>query len=390
MHALPDTPHIRRPFRIRTRHAVVWTLVAYYGTLLRTPTMVNSYGIVANVSPPSRTKKPPRATNVYGHYPIIPFLSARRSTRLDEEATTTTGGTVVVALTREEGKNDKLRQALLDRKTSSSSSSSCQLPPTLRVVDVPCIAHASGPDFDRLQSTLQENHWDYVVVTSPEAARVLASVWKKCEDSWNDDIDIDDDANAASTTPSHRTPAVAAVGKATEHELNDAGIVVAFVPSKATAATLVRELPIRTTTTTVLYPASARAPATLEEGLTARCGGGVQVTRLDTYDTVTALWTPTERLWAQQAHIVCFASPSAVSGWMQNVDPQQHDDGTSTAATSWLAACIGETSAEACREHGWSEDTIFYPEKPGMEGWVEAVARASATVRQHGTVERIM
>lgn len=260
---------------------------------------------------------------------------------------------VVVALTREEGKNDKLRtQIQLDDDLRTK----------LNLLELPCIAHASGPDYDKLPSVLASQRWDYVTVTSPEAAKVLVSVW---EETLFDNYPP--------------PPLVAAVGKATEKALVDAGIPVAFCPTKATAATLVVELELKepnitpnnqndTATeslpTTVLYPASVRAQETLATGLSER---GFDVTRLNTYDTVTASWTDAQKTSASHVQVACFASPSSVKGWFQNTNQN----------TNVWAACIGETSARACRELGWKEERIIYPDKPGLEGWVRAIEEAA-------------
>lgn len=244
---------------------------------------------------------------------------------------------IVVAATREQGKNDQLMKGIHELN--------------LNPVELPCIAHADGPDFPSLQGILQENHWKYVTITSPEAARVLASAWKHC--TWE-----------------NHPPAVVAVGKATEDSLKKAGIDVAFCPSKATAEVLVQELPMPSSAAEprVLYPASVRAQTTLQDGLTNR---GFTVVRLNTYDTVTAHWNEQEQKIAATVQIACFASPSAVKGWLLN-----HNNNDNVV----LAACIGETSAKACREKGWKEEHIFYPEKPGMTGWVDAVADAAASL----------
>jgi uroporphyrinogen-III synthase len=157
--------------------------------------------------------------------------------------------------------------------------------------------------------------------------------------------------------------------------LEEAQIAVCFCPSKATAQVLVQELPVlqskkgssTESPQKVLYPASAQAKPTLQSGLEAR---GFCVTRLDTYDTVTAVWGKQEQQIAAQTAIACFASPSAVKGWLQN----------SKNSISVRAACIGETSASECREQGWPEEWIFYPEKPGLDGWVLAVMEAANSV----------
>jgi uroporphyrinogen-III synthase len=250
----------------------------------------------------------------------------------------------LIALTREEGKNDKIQQALATAFLADTDA-----PSAYRTVELSCIAHADGPDLAVLAEHLSEE-WSYIIVTSPEAAKVLAGAWEgvRCP-----------------------RPPVAAVGQATEQVLQHYGIDVCFTPSKATAKVLAVELPAATEGGggRVLYPASAKAKATLGQGLTAR---GFDVVRLDTYDTVTARWTATQQDTAVKCRVACFASPSSVHGWLQNSDSN----------VDVLAACIGETSAQACREQGWPEERIFYPDQPGIAGWVEAVQEATKSLPQ--------
>jgi uroporphyrinogen-III synthase len=189
---------------------------------------------------------------------------------------------------------------------------------------------------------LVNGSWDYVAVTSPEAAKVVASVWDAIRDN---------------------PVSVAAVGKATEKTLEKFGITVNFVPSKATAETLAEELHLNGEGSTILYPASARAQDTLQKGLEAR---GFKVTRLNTYDTVTASWTDEQKEKAKRVKVACFASPSSIKGWLLNTDGNKEV----------VAACIGETSATACRGHSWSEGQIYHPESPGIEGWVDSILSA--------------
>lgn len=232
------------------------------------------------------------------------------------------------------GKNGKLIKKIKDNEDLYSQ---------IELLELPCIEHASGPDYDNLESTLKSKKWDYVAITSPEAAKVVASAW----DGVRDD-----------------PPPVVAVGKATEKALEGFGIDVTFVPSKATAETLAAELELKGEgTTTLLYPASARAKETLQSGLEAR---GFDVTRLNTYDTVTANWSNEQKEVAGSVQIACFASPSSIKGWLQNTDNNN----------SVVAACIGETSYKACKGHNWDESKIFYPEKPGIDGWVQAIQEA--------------
>jgi uroporphyrinogen-III synthase len=242
---------------------------------------------------------------------------------------------VVVTLTREDGKNDKLRKKIEEDR---------ELMNQVDVLEMPCIEHADGCDYESLAPTLLSQRWDYIAITSPEAAKVLASAWDVIR---NDPLPV------------------VAVGKATEARLRDSDIPVAFVPTKATAKTLAAELELVSgkSSTNVLYPASAKAKTTLQDGLTER---GFTVTRLNTYDTITATWGDDEKKSSDKVQVACFASPSSIKGWLKNTQNN----------TRVLAACIGETSATACKELGWEENQIFFPENPGLDGWVEAIHKA--------------
>mmetsp|Transcript_25208 Transcript_25208/g.72588 ORF Transcript_25208/g.72588 Transcript_25208/m.72588 type:complete len:294 (+) Transcript_25208:178-1059(+) len=242
---------------------------------------------------------------------------------------------ITVAVTREEGKNRKL----IEKIQADDVLREC-----VDILELPCIEHATGPDYDKLAPTLAEESFDYVAVTSPESAKVLASAW-----------------DAVIGNPI----AVVAVGKATEKVLEKAGIPVSFVPSKATAVFLAKELEMKGEGCSLLYPASARAKQTLQDGLEAR---GFRVKRLNTYDTVTAKWSESQKEEAKSVQIACFASPSSIKGWLMNTGENK----------DVFAACIGETSANACRGHSWDEKKIFYPDAPGIDEWVGAI-RESAT-----------
>jgi len=281
------------------------------------------------------------STSYYGATAFVHLNSVlSKSTQSATAIAAAEHSSIVVTLTREDGKNEKLRNKIRDDN---------HLQNQIDLLELPCIEHAEGPDYNRLSSTLASKQWDYVAITSPEAANVLVSVW--------------DDVRA-------NPPPVVAVGKATKEKLKDAGIPVTFVPSKATAATLAKELELLDgeQPTSVLYPASAKAKKTLENGLLSR---GFDVTRINTYDTVTASWLDDQRESSERVQVACFASPSAVKGWLKNTE---HN-------TRVFAACIGETSASACKELGWKDEQIFFPEAPGLEGWIEAIQKATKAVQ---------
>ena len=259
-------------------------------------------------------------------------------------------GRARVVLTREAGQNDKLGRILAEMHGVAS-------------LEVPLIEFGDAKDTKRLPEALRDEVWDWVVVTSPEAAKVLVTAW------W---------------TAGRKPLRTAAVGGGTAKVLAASGLAPAFTPSKAYGADLAAELPAgdastaaaaatATATTTVpprvLYPASARAKVEVQEGLRAR---GFDVTRLDTYDTVAvSSLHPSLEAQAMGVPVVAFASPSAVKAWAALF-------GTS----GWRphAACIGKTSAAACTATGLFA-TVLAPadgESPGLDTWARLCAELAA------------
>ena len=293
--------------------------------------------------------------------------------------------TITVALTRELGKNDKLERTL----TAHPGLQMMGL--NLNVIELPCIEHADGDDLAKLVDILSSSDsddsisdYDYVVITSPEAARVLASAIEQ--------------ANMASLDTFNDSVQVAAVGKATGKALEKLGIDVNFVPSQATGETLSAELPAveGAGRTKILYPASAKARNDIEEGLEARTNDAddaavFDFTRLNTYDTVPATFSPSQMSHVDDIEIACFGSPSAVNAWLENMDVkynlQDMDEEEKKKLGAQgngnvLAACIGTTSARAVLESGrWNAMDIYYPkENPGVDSWADSIVQACGDV----------
>ena len=42
---------------------------------------------------------------------------------------------------------------------------------TIEVIELPCIEHADGPDYDQLTTTIQSYPWDYIIITSLSSYR---------------------------------------------------------------------------------------------------------------------------------------------------------------------------------------------------------------------------
>lgn len=158
-------------------------------------------------------------------------------------------------------------------------------------------------------------------------------------------------------------------------EQHSADLTPAFVPSKANAEALSAELPQDTPDATVLYPASQRAQHTLQRGLEAR---HFRVTRLDTYSTEAVTRVSADALEAaRRCAVVSVAAPSALKAWLQVAGED--------AAKARPVACIGGTSVKAAARLGWPEERVFWPESPGLDGFVASIKDALA----HGVRTRM-
>ncbi len=223
-----------------------------------------------------------------------------------------------------------------------------------RCVEMPLVQAVPGEDAATLPDVLKRERWDWVCVTSPEAAKVFLEAYAK--------------AGRPSGTR------VAVVGAGTGRVLAKAepttfAMDKQFTPSKATAATMAAELPCDQGSL-ILYPASKKAATTLQDGLEAR---GATVVRLNAYSTerVERL-RPEDIDAAVRADVVTFGSPSAVRAWVELCGDALYERLTSDARALQPAyVCIGETSAEACANCELPD--VFYPELPGIEGWAETV-----------------
>ncbi|KAL4559520.1 hypothetical protein LXL04_031660 [Taraxacum kok-saghyz] len=247
-----------------------------------------------------------------------------------------------VVVTRERGKNGKLMKALA--------------PLGISCLELPLIQHKHLPDLDKVSALLNANTFNWIIITSPEAALVFLDAWK------------------AAGSPNVK---IAVVGSGTSSIFDEATsstnqlIDVAFVPSKATGKVLASELPKHgNENCNVLYPASEKASHDIENGLSNR---GFHVTRLNTYTTESVEYV--DQMILEQAlssSVVAVASPSAIRAWMNLVSESDRWHGS--------VACIGETTASAAKRMGLKN--VYYPSSPGLQGWVDSIIDALGVHKQ--------
>ncbi|KAF5444989.1 hypothetical protein F2P56_034079 [Juglans regia] len=287
---------------------------------------------LSSLSPPSTSAPPPPPLQIHRRRRIALRFRASHTSSLGSSSNPA-GPKVVV--TRERGKNGKLIRALAKHG--------------INCLELPLIQHTQGPDMGRLSSVLSDTPFDWIVITSPEAGSVFLEAWK------------------AAGTPNVN---VGVVGAGTASVFDDVlqfsnrSLNVAFAPSKATGKVLASELPKNGVKCRVLYPASAKASNEIEEGLSNR---GFEVTRLNTYTTVQVQHVDQMRLQeALSTPVVAVASPSSVRAWVKLISDSK----------SWnnSVACIGETTALSAKRLGLQN--VYYPEQPGLEGWVDSILEA--------------
>ncbi len=207
------------------------------------------------------------------------------------------------------------------------------------VFAVPVVAFEPPEDWTPLDEALaREDAYDWLVVTSPHAAGVLAS-----RPAWD-------------TLRRRPTPAVAAVGPRTAVRLAGFGVRASLVAEEAGAAGLARALAQRVGKADgslaglrFLWPHSDRARRELPDALRT---AGATVTEVVAYRTVPAEPTTAgafRRLLERgEIDAVTFMSPSSAHGLAHVLGCAE----LSVLARHALVASVGPTTSEALRELG--------------------------------------
>jgi uroporphyrinogen-III synthase len=218
------------------------------------------------------------------------------------------------------------------------------------VIEYPCIAIAPPENDALLRAALATlDQFDWLVLTSANTVQTLAALFPEMEDAV-EEIPI------ATVGP--------ATAKATATYLGRRAILL---PETFTAEALGKALPIQPGQR-VLIPASAIAPATLAELLTAR---GAEVTVVEAYRTVrgTGGADVVAQLAQKRVDAVTFTSASTVENFLARLE----SEGGSRADLGGVClACIGPQTAAAAEAHGLTVDVM--PATHTLDGLIAALS----------------
>ncbi len=120
------------------------------------------------------------------------------------------------------------------------------------------------------------------------------------------------------------------------------------------------------------------------------------MTRVNTYTSAPRVWPSECTLIALRAHIVAFASPSAVNTWFENTKQadraphhlsdyknKEKNKNNSQLHVLPVAVCIGSTTAAAAKQANAAAQALLgrglfrnitCPEKPSIDSWAEEMA----------------
>lgn len=233
------------------------------------------------------------------------------------------------------------------------------------IVHWPCIRFDPPSDRAPLDAAVERAaEFDWLVVTSPRAARHWLEAWTAaCESGGRE--------------PAARPPVpAAAVGPATAAALREGGWPVERMGREYSAGGLLAafESAGDASGARILFPCSDRASDELPDGLRRL---GAEVARIVAYRTVLTPPDPAELRRAAETgtvRVVTFTSPSTVEGFL----------GGAGGATMKLvrdrlaAAAIGATTADALEAADWP---AVVADVASLDGLVDAAARAAFGLR---------
>jgi uroporphyrinogen-III synthase len=224
------------------------------------------------------------------------------------------------------------------------------------VIEYPCIAIAPPKDDAPLRAALTDlSSFDWLVLTSANTVLALAALPQTL-------------FPVTQRVPDERQgKRVAAIGPATAKAAKEyLGLETILLPETFTTEALGEALPIKAGER-VLIPASAIAPPTLAEQLTAR---GAEVTVVEAYRTVhgTGGADVAALLAQKRVDAVTFTSASTVENFLARLESE---GGSRADLTGVCLACIGPQTAAAVQAHGLTVDVM--PTMHTLDGLIAAL-----------------
>ncbi len=235
------------------------------------------------------------------------------------------------------------------------------------VIEYPCIAIAPPEDDAPLRRALASIvAFDWLVLTSANTVLALSALTPTLFPARNEPSG-EEGRRLSGGEMARREMALAAVGPTTAKAAQEyLGLETVLLPETFTAEALGEALPIKPGQR-VLIPASAIAPPTLAEQLTAR---GAIVTVVEAYRTVQGTGgADVAALLAQKrVDAVTFTSASTVENFLVRLESE---GGSRAELVGVCLACIGPQTAAAAEAHGLTVDVM--PTIHTLDGLIEVL-----------------
>jgi uroporphyrinogen-III synthase len=225
------------------------------------------------------------------------------------------------------------------------------------VENLPCIRIESLGEVDALfRETIDLHRFDWTFFTSANAVSEFDALLRRADTKIPPGLHV------------------AAIGKKTAHAAKEAGFEIDFEAKPGTVDDFInRFFAAGLMPEHVLYPTSRLADNRLEAKLASR---GVEVTRLDVYQTVSAVTeSDLHRLFRKHPEVMVFYSPSAVRYFFEALPKTLHRH-----LPEVRFAAIGVTTAQALRAYGVQSPIV--PEQPVTAALVDALIRHFGTARR--------
>lgn len=217
----------------------------------------------------------------------------------------------------------------------------------------PAISFAEPDDIEPFREAIRNiDSYDWLLCTSANAVNAIAEQIQMVHGR----LDI-------------QLPAIAAVGPTTATAIRSLGWTVAFTPTRSSGSALGDELPAGSRAR-VLLPRTDIASADLPNSLRERNCLVHDVVAYRTLSNESNASTISHS--AVTVDALTFTSPSTVRTYVGRANAAGWDIANEQRTSGLLIACVGETTAEAVREHNLQADVVATEQT--MQGLIDALA----------------